>query len=388
MPRRAVSPIIVNSSLGRIQVECGHFSLFRTALDGIRRDRQPIRMSRGRARHFSVVAAALLSLSQTTQARPADYAPAPPPLDFESLRLPSVAPEPDLAEDSTTNSARALRDAAIRAFQHQRYTESLEKLDQLATMATLPATMQRLQAWAATYAHSDQRAAALWSQCSVADRADSEARLRAAWHALRDGHTLQANDFALQALALTPQAPYTLLLAGITSWAESKHAAAQRLLVQAMRSASDPTDCIIAMAALQASLGNFPESSGWMRQVFPRLSREKRIHWLSQPEFENAQAKWQEGWVALLAEAGLSQDDLLSDTRATSDITPAPISSTNATATSESLLTLSPFSTQPRIRLEQVRLYQQQSILARLQAEDHLSDDLTVGEFEILGSQK
>lgn len=321
---------------------------------------------------------------------PVDYAVPPPPLALADLHLPAVATNtPDL-EATGQPTARSVRDHAIRAFQAQHYAEALAGLDQLETVATLAPNLRLLRAWAATYASDDQRGATLWSQCAAEEGTNADAFARAAWHHLRLNQGVPGTALANQALALEPSRARTLLLAGLAAWTEGRHTTAQHLLVQAMRAESAPPEAVIAMAALQADLGHYPECAGWLRRILPSVSSAQRIRWLSLPEFAAVKQDWAEGWQDLVRELGLSVDEVLSRndpaSRATTPV--SPVTPDIPAPASGLLLRLSPFSEQPRLRMEQVRLHQQDLIMRRLKANEQLPDETMTTEYEVLGAPR
>ncbi len=359
-------------------------------LDGIADHRQRILMKTGwmNGRTLAECAWGLLLSVQPGWAAPIDYAIPPPALNLFDLNLPSVAPsatEPSPASEAT---ARALRDEAIRDFQAQHYQEACVKLDRLSTQVALTPNLQRLHAWAATYANLDERGAELWSQLAATTTNETDSYLRAGWHYLRLNRAREASLQFAQALRLEPQQSRTLLMMGLGAWAEGRYATAQRHLVQAMRAENPSPECAVSMAALQADQGYFPECAGWLRRILPTLPGDERIRWLTRPEFARMATEWTDGWQELLAELKLSEYEVNSVglDGAPSTLAHDPVRKEVPAPAEEALLRLSPFATHPRLRAEQVRLYRQDITLRRLKANEQLQEDEAVSNFEVINA--
>ena len=156
-----------------------------------------------------------------------------------------------------------------------------------------------------------------------------------------------------------------------------------------MRAESAPPEAVIAMAALQADLGHYPECAGWLRRIMPSVASAERIRWLSLPEFAAVKQNWAEGWRDLVNELGLSVDEVLSrDDPAVHPATTADPVTPDEPAPSSGLLRLPPFSEQPRLRMEQVRLHQQDLVMRRLKADEQLPDETMTTEYEVLGAPR
>lgn len=137
------------------------------------------------------------------------------------------------------------------------------------------------------------------------------------------------------------------------------------------------------MAGLLATSGNYPEAAGWLRRGLTGLEASLQAHWLRRPDFMVLATAWPEGWRNLLDELGqLALLDAQPQPTAP-EVLPALANAVPASTDDSRLLRLSIFSPEPSVRFEQIRLYQSDQILQRLKANDVLTEDQRVGEFEM-----
>ena len=105
---------------------------------------------------------------------------------------------------------------------------------------------------------------------------------------------------------------------------------------------------------------------------------------MNRPDFRSLATAWPEGWRDVLTELG--QLALLET--APSVIAPVLQPALVAAGPSdnsaeERMLRLALFSREPSVRYQQIRLYQSEQILQRLKANEVLTEDQRVGEFEM-----
>lgn len=309
-----------------------------------------------------------------------DYAVPPPALNLAQLKLPAIAE----AGPADLTSTRGMRDEAIRAFYQRRYPDSLDLLDRMAAQVNMAPNLQVLHAWATTYAGQDEPAAQRWAALAATSPEDAQRHEMAGWHELRRGQYKEAGRRYAQALRLNPTEMRLQLMMGLAAWGEGRLNAAQRMLVQAMQGRGAPPESALAMAALQADMGHYPESFGWLRKVMPRLDTEQRLRALSRPEFRALAAAQPAAWQDLRNELQLPDEATPSGPEVESDRdTPAPAIEALTTPREAAVLRLTPFAEEPRIRLEQIRAYQMEFTLRRLHANEQLEEN-ALGVYETL----
>lgn len=329
------------------------------------------------------LSAALLAADvRSASAALLDYAIPPPPVTAADLSLPVIDLNPQTNAPPDLSSNRGLRDEAIRAFHQQRYAEAIALLDRLAASVDLTPNLQRLQAWSATYAGQDERAAGLWNTLAGFGPPQLVTIEMAGWHAFRLDRIEEATARYATCLRLQPQENRLVHMAGLTAWREGRLPAAQRLLVQSIQMKPTRPESLVAMAALQAESRHYPVAAGWLRRALPGLDKEERQRWLTRSEFTDMAAQWNEGWKALLHEYS---PELLADPNPAPALDGSPLQPmTNTLQTREGLviLRLSLFAGDPNTRMERIRAYQSGQLLKRLLAEEQLSDVMTLGEYE------
>lgn len=319
-------------------------------------------------------------MTSDARSAPVDYAVPPPALNLAQLKLPAVedAAIPDL---STT---RGMRDEAIRAFYARRYQDSLNLLDRMAAQVNMAPNLQVLHAWATTYAGADEQAAQRWAVLAAATPEDAQRQEMSGWHEFRLGHFQAAYARYTQAQRLQPNEMRLHLMMGLSAWGEGRTTAAQRMLVQAMQGRGAPAESALAMAAMQAELGQFPESFGWLRKVLPRLDAEQRARAVARPELRNLARRQPEAWRELRREFQLPDTEAAPvEAAETNRETPDPAVQVTTAPPEERVLRLTPFADEPRIRLEQIRAYQMDFALRRLHASDQLEENV-LGVYETL----
>lgn len=314
---------------------------------------------------------------------PAEYAIPPPPPNVTALGLPALSTNEAEAAGTDLTSMRGMRDAAQRAFYAGDFTNCIAWIDRMAKLAPPARNFRLLQAWAATYAGQDERAATLWS--TLADEQPDQAvpQELAGWHAFRLNLTSNALARYTAAQHLDPAQTRLLVMTALLTWQDGRTATAQRHLVQAMRKSPPPVESFVAMAALLATSGSYPESAGWLRRGLRGLDPAQQAHWLKRSDFLAMSESWPDGWRDLLND--LDQQNLLEDQRAPSVPAPQPPPATFTPPPTgpDQFLRLALFAPEPSIRQEQIRIYQAEQILRRLQANDILTEEQRLGEFEM-----
>ena len=320
----------------------------------------------------------------SVRAGPMDYALPPPPLHVPDLGLPAVATNDAATGVADITSMRGMRDEALRSFYRNDFTNCLHWLDRMAKTAPPAPNLRQLQAWAATYAGQEQRAFALWSTLANAQPDQAALQEMAGWHAFRlNLHSNAAVRYAA-ALRLQPAQSRLVVMSALVAWSEARTPAAQRQLVQAMRMSPPPIESFAAMAGLLASSGSYPEAAGWLRRGLRGLDPAVQARWLNSPDFRILATAWPEGWRDLLNE--LNQLALLEATPPAPrpSVQPAAVTAgPSESSADERMLRLGLFSPEPSVRFQQIRLYQSEQILQRLRANEVLTEDQRVGEFEM-----
>ena len=317
---------------------------------------------------------AILIMPCRARGAPLDYGLAPPPLDLAQVSLPAVPEESP--EQLDPQSVRFLRDEAVRAFRARAYAASLDHLDQMAALVELPPNLLVLQAWATTYTGLDQRAADLWTALAQVAPADARRQEMAGWHTLRKGDADQALAHYQQAARLEPAAARLQHMQGLCLWQMGRMASAERFLVKAMQARDPAPESLLAMAALQAQQEHLPEALGWLRRVLPALAVEERARWLNQPDFNILAVRLPAEWETVLQEMGVAGLGLAYTALGTDSAgQPPPALGEAPLPPPERYLRLSPFSSDPAVQREQVRLHQMEVALRRLRAHEQLPEE-------------
>ncbi len=255
------------------------------ALDGsrLRRQRDAMRFARRLLIRGCLLAAAGLGLGRPAHAAPLDYALPPPPVNVAELGLPAIDMNAQATNAPDLTSIRGIRDEAIRAFHQQRYDECLRLLDRMAESVPLTPNLSRLQAWAATYAGMDERAATLWTTLADATAPRLLTQEMAAWHAFRLDRMAEATSRYTACLRLQPQENRLVHMSGTWRGLAGRPSGAQRLLVQAMQhDAQPPGKLLIAMAGTTGGvIQHYPVAAGWLRRALPTWRRTRARHWLT-----------------------------------------------------------------------------------------------------------
>lgn len=328
--------------------------------------------------------AILAVVAWSVRAAPSDYALPPPPLQIAELGLPPIATNEAEMGGTDLTSVRGMRDEALRSFYRHDFTNCLHWLDRMAKTTSPAPNLRQLQAWAATYAEQDERAAALWSALADAQPDQATPQEMAGWHAFRlNLHSNAAVRYAA-ALRLQPAQSRLVVMSALVAWREGRTAAAQRQLVQAMRMSPPPIESFAAMAALLASSGSYPEAAGWLRRGLRGVDPAVQARWLNRPDFGLLATEWPEGWRDLLDELGqLALLDAVPPVT-TPALKPALVTAgPSETFADDRMLRLTLFSPEPSVRYQQIRHYQSEQILLRLKANEVLTEDQRVGEFEM-----
>lgn len=345
-----------------------------------------MRFARGLLFRGCLLAAAGLGLVRVVRGAPLDYALPPPPVNVAELGLPAIDVTAQATNTLDLTSIRGIRDEAIRAFHQQRYDECLRLLDRMAETVPLTPNLSRLQAWAATYAGLDERAAELWTTLANASAPRLLTQEMAGWHAFRLDRMAEATSRYTTCLRLQPQENRLVHMAGLAAWREGRLPAAQRLLVQALQMKPSRPETLVAMAALQAESQHYPVAAGWLRRALPDLAPDARRHWLTRPEFLTMAENWGDGWRTLVQEFA---PDLLEEApppTARDDTPLQPVSSGTKPREGLAILRLTLFAGDPNTRMDRIRAYQTGQLLKRLLAEEQLSETMSLGEYETIST--
>jgi tetratricopeptide (TPR) repeat protein len=274
-------------------------------------------------------------------------------------------------------SVRQWRDEALAAYDLQDYGAALDALDRMAAIAPLSPTLRLLQAWCASFSGRDERAATLWTQLAAQSTNEPQYAYMSGWHCMQLGRYRDAYAYFLRHRSLQPGRDASHL-AGISAWGARRLAAAERLLVEAIRQPMPWPESFAAMAALQAEQKADMLAIGWLRKALPSLSETRRAELLFRPSFELLWQRSDAGWSNLLAEFGLPADRArLAELALTGEAMPAPPPLRASTATPDkAFLNMSPFSQDPAQRALQLDAVQRERRLRRL-ALDEVEPDPT-----------
>ena len=337
--------------------------------------------TRGTARALVPLALWLLA-ALTSRAGPADYALPPPPFAPETLVLPSVAPVDTNTAPEEITDARGLRDAAIRAFQQQQYDRVLDFFERMPTHVETPLNLVRMHAWSATLAGQDAPAGILWARLATNAPTELQPVELAGWHAFRQGQGKEAMTWYTRAARLEPGNIRLKHMSGLSAWLANRPATAQRMLVEALRVYRPQPESVLAMAAMQASLTNYPEALGWLRRALPLLPEEARPAWLTRAEFQAIATHDPEAWQEFRKEFNLPE--LPAPTEGESDRPGPRLAQQGPPPLPEAMLRLSPFAADPCLRLEQIRAYQMDFALRRLRVTEQMEEESTLGNYETI----
>lgn len=322
----------------------------------------------------AILVGALLAIPGFVRAGPEEYlTPLPPPWTVQ-LDLPPRTPPgpPGEAALSTERSARELRDEALAAYEQQDYTGALAALDRMSATAPLTPTLRLLQAWCASFSGLDARGADLWSQMANLATNDAQAAFMAGWHCMQQQRYRDAYAFFLRSRSLRPGRDASHA-AALGAWGTRRLAAAERLLVEAMRQPPVLPESHAAMGALQAEQGADAIAIGWLRKALSPLDRGQRSELLFRPSFNRLWQRNDPSWTNLLAEFDLPNDRaLLAEWALATEPAPAERPPPPQTRPGLSVLNVSPFSRDPAQRALQLDILQRNYRLQRLELEDPL----------------
>lgn len=277
-------------------------------------------------------------------------------------------------------SVRQWRDEALAAYELQDYGATLDALDRMAATAPLSPTLRLLQAWCASFSGRDERAATLWMQLAAQSTNEPQYAYMSGWHCMQLGRYRDAYAYFLRQRSLQPGRDASHL-AGISAWGARRLAAAERLLVEAIRQPMPWPESFAAMAALQAEQKADMLAIGWLRKALPSLSENRRAELLFRPSFELLWQRSDAGWTNLLAEFGLPTDRAqLAELALATEARPAPPPPPASTTTAgRAFLNMSPFSQDPAQRALQLDTIQRERRLRRL-ALDEAGPDTSTGD--------
>lgn len=86
--------------------------------------------------------------------------------------------------------------------------------------------------------------------------------------------------------ALAPTHPFPPLMLGLVHWSLLQMSESQRQLIIATRRAHAPAQTFLALSAIAGHNGDLPESVGWLRRGFDRLSPAEQHRWFANPAFD------------------------------------------------------------------------------------------------------
>lgn len=323
--------------------------------------------------HRTAILIACLAQAGLARAEPSDYLVSLPPPWTLRLELPPISAaaltNAGAAADAAEPSVRRLRDEALLAYEKQDYRRTIKHLDDMEAVAPLPPTLRLLRAWCATYAGEDERASDLWGRLAAAATNHAQYAFMAGWHDSRLGYYRQAHERLARALALNPHDRDTLHMAGVGAWGAGRKPAAQRLLVQAMRSADPLPESFFAMAAVLVADDYAPAAVGWVRKGLALLPESHRAYWIVKDDFAPLWARGEPSWLAVLSEFKLPADrDAAAAAAAEYQPPPSlrPPPAPTAPRQTPELLNLSTYSRDPSVRLRQVHTYRLQRTMERL----------------------
>jgi len=260
-----------------------------------------------------------------------------------------------------------LRDQALEAYARQDYATTLEALDKMAALAPLSPSLRILQAWCASFTGQDIKAALLWTRLADRDTNESHYAYMAGWHEVQLGLDPEAYAHFGRARALSPGRESSHL-AGISAWGAGRMAMAERLLVEAMRHPKPLPESFAAMAAIQAEQRASPLAVGWLRKALQPLTARQRAELLFRPSFDLLWRTQTADWTNLLAEFSLPTDqDALA--KLALEGAPAPVVAPEAPSPPSDgleVLSVSPYATDPALRVRQIEAIQQERRLRRL----------------------
>jgi len=321
-------------------------------------------------RHLTMVLAALgLAAPWVACAGPEEYlTPLPPPWSVK-LDLPPRGPDTAGGAEPAAGeaSARALRDQALEAYARQDYATTLEALDKMAALAPLSPSLRILQAWCASFTGQDIKAALLWTRLADSYTNESHYAYMAGWHKVQLGRFPEAYAHFGRVRTLSPGREASHL-AGISAWGAGRLAMAERLLVEAMRHPKPLPESFAAMAAIQAEQRASPLAVGWLRKALQPLTARQRAELLFRPSFDLLWRTQTADWTNLLAEFSLPTDqDALA--KLALEGAPAPVVAPEAPSPPSDgleVLSVSPYATDPALRVRQIEAIQQERRLRRL----------------------
>lgn len=268
----------------------------------------------------SVLLAVLCCARAATRPATADFAPdrfhfAPMDLAQVGRELPFIYDVPGVAKEAKNDPRTSYSTwigLGLQALREQDFNVAVDCFGAaIAKTNAAPTMLRHLLARALLLDERPADAEAVWTALCKTNAADAEARWQLGYSLfLRDEAEAAIQQWALLREA-APAHPFPPLMIGLGNWEQKEMAAAEREIIASTRRNKAPAQSFLAIAAMAADAGEWPECVGWLRRAFDRMNPAEQRRWYAKPQFAKLRNSGSKLVVGLETEFALRSDELI-----------------------------------------------------------------------------